>query len=92
MENNNLSILADQHTTIAFLATPMSPFVVIGIFPASFHHYRHTPPHRHRQLSISAIGTAQQPPPDSATSSPYCPIINNVGYRQSFYRADTSLL
>jgi hypothetical protein len=91
MENNNLSILADRHTTIAFLATPISSFVVIGIFLAPFHHHRHTP-HRHHQLLISTIGTAQQPSPDSATSSPCCPIIGNVGYRQSFYRPDTSLL
>jgi hypothetical protein len=90
MENNNLSILANRHTTIAFLATPMSPIVVIGIFPTSIHNHRHTPLHWHQQLS--AIGIAQQPPPDSAISSSCCPIIGNIDHRQFLYRPYTSLL
>jgi len=90
MENSKLSILANRHTTIAFLATPMSPIFIIGIFPASFHNHRHTPLHWHWQLS--AISIAQQPPPDSATSSSCCPIIGNIDHRQSLYWPYTSLL
>jgi hypothetical protein len=29
MENNNLSILGDRHTTIVLLTTPESPFTII---------------------------------------------------------------
>jgi len=92
MENNNLFVFANRHTTIAFLATPMSPFVVIGIFPASFHNHQHTPLHQRRQSSIPAIGITQQPSPDSATSSSCCPITGNADHRQLFYRPRTSLL
>jgi len=76
MENNNLSVLGDRHTTSVLPMTSMSSFTIIGI--TSFIGIGN--------FSTSAIGTDQLPFLDLTISSSCCLVIGTIGHQQLPYR------